>query len=103
MTLLEFPGCMYLDHDAGTPSQQGNSIERIYLLTTILDFVETPDPYVLLRVHTSPNRQQKTSVKSNTYDPVWNETFKFYLHERKKNTLGMSRYRRRMSSARDLK
>ena len=53
---------------------------------------------MLLRVHTSPNRQQKTSVKSDTYDPVWNETFKFYLHEKKKNTLGMSRYRPRVSA-----
>ncbi|XP_028398219.1 cytosolic phospholipase A2-like [Dendronephthya gigantea] len=48
---------------------------------------ETPDPYVMLRVHTSPNSRQRTKVQSDTYNPVWNESFTFYLHHDKKNTL----------------
>ncbi|XP_046839790.1 cytosolic phospholipase A2-like [Xenia sp. Carnegie-2017] len=51
------------------------------------DVFDVPDPYVILRVRTSPNSKQKTTTKSNTYNPVWNETFRFYLHNEKKNTL----------------
>ena len=51
--------------------------------------VETPDPFVILRVRTSPNSRQQTNTLSDTYNPVWNESFTFYLNHDKKNTLGM--------------
>ena len=49
-----------------------------------------PDPYVMLRIRTSPNSMQQTTVKSNAYDPVWNESFTFYLNDDKKNTLELT-------------
>ena len=49
---------------------------------------ETPDPYVMLRVRTSPNSKQRTSTKGDEVNPEWNEDFKFYLNPTKKNTLG---------------
>ncbi|XP_046840432.1 cytosolic phospholipase A2-like isoform X1 [Xenia sp. Carnegie-2017] len=51
------------------------------------DAFDTPDPYVVLRVRTSPNMKQRTETKSNTKTPVWNETFKFYLSNEKENKL----------------
>jgi Ca2+-dependent lipid-binding protein len=50
---------------------------------------ETPDPYVMLRVRSSPNAKQQTTTKGDDVNPVWNETFKFYLNPDKKNMLGM--------------
>ena len=47
-----------------------------------------PDPYVILRVRTSPNAKQQTSVKRHHTNPEWNESFMFYLNPKKKNTLG---------------
>ncbi|CAB4017811.1 cytosolic phospholipase A2-like, partial [Paramuricea clavata] len=41
----------------------------------------------MLRVRTSPNSKQQTTVKSDTYNTVWNESFTFYLNHDKKNTL----------------
>jgi hypothetical protein len=37
----------------------------------------------------SYNSKQQTTVKSDTYNTVWNESFTFYLNHDKKNTLGM--------------
>ena len=50
----------------------------------------SPDPYVILRVRTSPNAKQQTSVIRDNKDPEWNENFMFYLNPDKKNTLGMN-------------
>lgn len=51
---------------------------------------EIPDPYVKLRVRTSPNSKQRTSTKGDEVNPEWNEDFKFYLNPNMKNTLGKS-------------
>ncbi|XP_028401054.1 cytosolic phospholipase A2-like [Dendronephthya gigantea] len=51
------------------------------------DRVDTPDPYVLLRVRTSPNAKQKTETKANDVNPVWNQNFTFYLNPDRKNIL----------------
>ncbi|XP_028401055.1 cytosolic phospholipase A2-like [Dendronephthya gigantea] len=72
--------------------------ERIKMLTVTVikakgvsvgfsDTVDTPDPYVMLRVRTSPNAKQKTTTKKNQMNPKWNQEFKFYLNLEKKNTL----------------
>ena len=50
--------------------------------------VDKPDPYVKLRVLTSPNSKQRTSFKPNETNPIWNESFTFYLNSEKKNILG---------------
>jgi Ca2+-dependent lipid-binding protein len=53
--------------------------------------VDKPDPYVMLRVRTSPNSKQRTTTKNDNVNPEWNEDFKFYLNPKKKNILGMFR------------
>ncbi|CAB3987287.1 cytosolic phospholipase A2, partial [Paramuricea clavata] len=50
----------------------------------------SPDPYVTLRVRTSPNAKQQTSVQHENIDPEWNENFLFYLNPDKKNTLELT-------------
>ncbi|CAB4029780.1 cytosolic phospholipase A2-like isoform X1, partial [Paramuricea clavata] len=49
--------------------------------------MDTPDPYVMLRVRSSPNAKQRTTTKGDDVNPRWNETFKFYLNPEKKNIL----------------
>ncbi|XP_028400819.1 cytosolic phospholipase A2-like [Dendronephthya gigantea] len=51
------------------------------------DRVDTPDPYVMLRVRTSPNAKQKTTTKKNDVNPVWNQSFTFYLNPERRNIL----------------
>ncbi|XP_060074734.1 cytosolic phospholipase A2-like [Ylistrum balloti] len=46
------------------------------------DLMDTPDPYVTLYIKTAPNCLQKTSIKDNDINPVWNETFTFYIDPR---------------------
>lgn len=53
--------------------------------------MDKPDPYVMLRVRTSPNSKQRTTTKNDNVNPEWNEDFKFYLNSKKKNILGMFR------------
>ncbi|XP_028398268.1 cytosolic phospholipase A2-like [Dendronephthya gigantea] len=48
---------------------------------------ETPDPYVMLRVRSSPNAKQTTTTKRDDVNPVWNEDFEFYLNPEQKNVL----------------
>ena len=40
---------------------------------------DRPDPYVKLFIPTAPNGRRKTTVKYDTKNPIWNETFLFYL------------------------
>ena len=42
----------------------------------------------MLRVRSSPNAKQQTTTKGDDVNPVWNETFTFYLNPEKKNKLG---------------
>ncbi|XP_046841361.1 cytosolic phospholipase A2-like isoform X2 [Xenia sp. Carnegie-2017] len=50
----------------------------------------SPDPYVTLRVRTSPNGKQQTSVKQGNSNPEWNEMFNFYLNPEKENILELT-------------
>ena len=52
--------------------------------------VDTPDPYIQLKVASSPSGQQKTKVCDDTKDPTWNEQFKFIIDPSKPSTLGKS-------------
>ena len=50
--------------------------------------VDTPDPYVKLLITTAPNGKRKTTTKSNTSNPVWDEEFKFLIDQELQNDLG---------------
>jgi Ca2+-dependent lipid-binding protein len=74
--------------------QQGTMNSNItdlftYTLRLFLCILGTPDPYVVLRVQTSPNSKQRTTTKDDKVNPIWNEDFKFYLNPKKSNTLGI--------------
>ena len=43
--------------------------------------VDTPDPYIKVDVKNAPNGKKQTKAIDNKKDPVWNETFNFYLKE----------------------
>ncbi|CAH1786701.1 unnamed protein product [Owenia fusiformis] len=49
--------------------------------------IDTPDPYVQLRVPASVSGRKRTAYKNNDVNPVWNESFKFTLDQNKKNKL----------------
>lgn len=51
------------------------------------DMMDIPDPYVMVSIHTSPHAEQRTRAIDNEVNPVWDETFKFYLHPHAKNEL----------------
>ena len=70
-----------------------NLFINIFAYSTLLLFfhIGTPDPYVILRVRTSPNSKQRTTTKDDEVNPEWNEDFKFYLNPKKENTLGVFR------------
>ncbi|XP_066028623.1 cytosolic phospholipase A2-like [Pocillopora verrucosa] len=60
---------------------------RNVTLGTYTDWVDTPDPYVKLYIKTASNGRKRTKVKNNTANPVWEETFQFYLDPNVKNIL----------------
>lgn len=51
------------------------------------DTFDTPDPYVKLLIKTAPNGKKQTTVKSNTANPIWDETFQFLLEPDLENIL----------------
>ncbi|KAL5005329.1 hypothetical protein ScPMuIL_018785 [Solemya velum] len=51
------------------------------------DYVDTPDPYISLRIKTAPDGRQRTATKDNEVNPTWNENFKFLLDLEKDNIL----------------
>lgn len=50
--------------------------------------VDIPDPYVTVSIKTSPHGTQRTKHLDNDVNPVWNETFTFYLNPNIDNVLG---------------
>ncbi|XP_060580594.1 cytosolic phospholipase A2-like, partial [Ruditapes philippinarum] len=54
------------------------------------DWLDVPDPYVTVSIKTSPHGTQKTKHVDNDINPVWNETFKFYLNAEIDNELEIS-------------
>ena len=59
-----------------------------YLQRFLPILVDTPDPYVKLLIKTAPNGKKQTTVKSNTANPIWDETFQFLLEPDLENILG---------------
>ncbi|CAH3013928.1 unnamed protein product, partial [Porites evermanni] len=51
------------------------------------DTFDTPDPYVKLLIKTAPNGKKQTTVKNNTANPIWDETFQFLLERELENIL----------------
>lgn len=51
------------------------------------DLVDTPDPYIKLRIKTAPEGRQRTKTIANNANPVWNETFTFFLGFSENNVL----------------
>ncbi|KAH9524898.1 Cytosolic phospholipase A2 [Bulinus truncatus] len=54
------------------------------------DLMDTPDPYLIIKLAKSPTALRKTSVKDNDMNPEWNETFKFWLNPEVKHVLELS-------------
>ena len=61
-----------------------------YLQRFLPILVDTPDPYVKLLIKTAPNGKKQTTVKNNTANPIWDETFQFLLERELENILGKS-------------
>lgn len=51
--------------------------------------VDTPDPYLILRIKTAPEGRRRTKTKDNEVNPVWNEEFTFFLDGAVDNKLRM--------------
>ncbi|KAK2884074.1 hypothetical protein Q8A67_017711 [Cirrhinus molitorella] len=54
------------------------------------DLLDTPDPYVELFIHTSPESRKKTRHIDNNINPEWNETFEFILDPNQNNVLKLT-------------
>ncbi|XP_013772392.1 cytosolic phospholipase A2-like [Limulus polyphemus] len=51
------------------------------------DFVDTPDPYIVLKVPCTPNGKKRTRWKKNLVNPSWKETFTFVVDPEKDKIL----------------
>lgn len=54
------------------------------------DLLDTPDPYVALKVRFTPNSTKKTRHIDNNTNPKWNETFEFYVDSKDINILDIT-------------
>lgn len=61
--------------------------EAITKGSTLQDLMDTPDPYVVLWIPGSSNASKRTSHVDNCTNPIWDETFHFYLDPSKQHTL----------------
>ena len=51
--------------------------------------VDTPDPYLMMRIPTAPEMVQRTKCVSNNKNPVWKEEpFVFHIDPELENVLG---------------
>ena len=50
--------------------------------------MDTPDPYVALKVRFTPNSTKRTKPIDNNPNPKWNETFEFFIDAKEINFLG---------------
>ena len=54
----------------------------VFIILCFLIFfsaVDTPDPYIKLRLRKSPEGRQRTRTIDNEINPVWDETFTFFM------------------------
>ncbi|XP_045107794.1 cytosolic phospholipase A2-like isoform X2 [Portunus trituberculatus] len=61
--------------------------ESITKGSTFQDLMDTPDPYVVLRIPGSSNSCKRTSHVDNCTNPIWDESFHFFLDPSKEYTL----------------
>lgn len=61
--------------------------ESITKGSTFQDLMDTPDPYVVLRIPGSSNSCKRTSHVDNCTYPIWDESFHFFLDPSKEYTL----------------
>lgn len=60
-----------------------------YVSLMLFVTVDTPDPYLTLRIKTAPEGRRRTKTKDNEVNPVWNEEFTFFLDGAVDNKLRM--------------
>lgn len=51
------------------------------------DYVDTPDPYISMKIRTAPEGRRRTKTIDNEVNPVWNEEFTFLLDENENNKM----------------
>uniref|UniRef100_A0A2P2I3R9 Phospholipase A2 n=1 Tax=Hirondellea gigas TaxID=1518452 RepID=A0A2P2I3R9_9CRUS len=61
--------------------------ENITKGSALQDYIDTPDPYVILKVPGSSNSSKRTTQLDNTTMPHWDQTFHFYLDPAVEHTL----------------
>ncbi|XP_027207890.1 cytosolic phospholipase A2 isoform X2 [Penaeus vannamei] len=61
--------------------------ESITKGSALKDLMDTPDPYVILKIPGCSNSSKRTSHVDNCTNPLWNETFHFYLDPGKEHIL----------------
>ncbi|BFZ06037.1 hypothetical protein BsWGS_09076 [Bradybaena similaris] len=54
------------------------------------DLYDIPDPYINLVLRSSPEGRKSTTVKEDDPNPVWNETFTFFINFTQANVLEIS-------------
>nr|XP_045607415.1 cytosolic phospholipase A2-like isoform X2 [Procambarus clarkii]WMM34516.1 cytosolic phospholipase A2 [Procambarus clarkii] len=64
--------------------ERGESITKG---STLQDLMDTPDPYVILKIPGSSNSSKRTSHVDNCTNPIWDESFHFYLDPSKEHNL----------------
>lgn len=58
--------------------------------STFQDYIDTPDPYVILKIPGSSNSSKRTTQLDNTTVPLWEETFHFYLDPTSEHVLNVT-------------
>lgn len=61
--------------------------ESITKGSSLQDFMDTPDPYVILKIPGCSNSSKRTSHVDNCTNPIWDESFHFYLDPSKEHNL----------------
>ncbi|XP_033759860.1 cytosolic phospholipase A2-like isoform X3 [Pecten maximus] len=52
-----------------------------------MDILDTPDPYIVLRIRTAPEGRRRTAAIDNEVNPVWAEEFTYLLDENEHNEI----------------
>jgi len=60
---------------------------KLNILNDYFLTVDTPDPYIMLRIKTAPEGKRRTKTIDNDVNPVWEEDFEFLLDQNENNVL----------------
>ncbi|KAH3799288.1 hypothetical protein DPMN_152894 [Dreissena polymorpha] len=58
--------------------------------SSLKNFIDVPDPYIKVTIKNSPHGVQRTKAIDNDINPVWNETFRFFLDPDKENDMELT-------------